>query len=156
MSPSVSMPLPLSNLKHLRIFSTMMKLFVTIFLSLACFSAAFQVQPRAAAVAAPRLVVVPTTSGGETSTSLYGFLPEPERESLTRDSEPDDFFATYVPYNSLVAGGFCGEIVVVAAAAFAASSIVPRTGVFLTQSIIMFFLSFLCCRLVDTTETRTR
>jgi hypothetical protein len=28
------------------------------------------------------------------SSAKFAFLPEPEREKLTRDSEPEDFFAT--------------------------------------------------------------
>lgn len=67
---------------------TKMKLIATILLSMACLSAAFQVQPRGAVATTHKI------AGATTSTSLYGFMPEPEREKLTRDSEPEDFFAT--------------------------------------------------------------
>lgn len=66
-----------------------MKLIATILLSVACLSAAFQVQPRVNSVTAfsPKNQV-------DTATSLYGFLGDKERDTLTRDSEPEEFFAT--------------------------------------------------------------
>ena len=67
---------------------TKMKLIATILLSMACLSAAFQVQPRGAVATTHKI------AGATTPTSLFGFMPEPEREKLTRDSEPEDFFAT--------------------------------------------------------------
>ena len=63
-----------------------MKLIATIVLSFACLSAAFQVQPRSA------VSFVQNQVG--TTTALQGFLGDKERDALTRDSEPEDFFAT--------------------------------------------------------------
>eukprot|EP00977_Amphora_coffeiformis_P003626 scaffold703_cov168-Amphora_coffeaeformis.AAC.29 len=65
-----------------------MKLIATILLSIVCLSTAFQVQPRTANG------VGFSKSHADTTTSLNGFLGEPEREKLSRDSEPDEFFAT--------------------------------------------------------------
>ena len=46
--------------------------------------------------AAPSRAVHTTTSSSRTTSSALGmgFMPEPEREKLTRDSEPDEFFST--------------------------------------------------------------
>lgn len=65
-----------------------MKLLASILMSLLCVSMAFHVQPRSSKVLAFSQSSVGTTS------SLYGFLGDKERESLTRDSEPEEFFAT--------------------------------------------------------------
>lgn len=35
-----------------------------------------------------------TTKTATKATPLFGFLGEPERKKLTRDSEPEEFFAT--------------------------------------------------------------
>lgn len=37
-----------------------------------------------------------TTKTATKATPLFGFLGEPERKKLTRDSEPEEFFATWV------------------------------------------------------------
>lgn len=34
------------------------------------------------------------TFARQTTLAKMGFMPEPEREKLTRDSEPEEFFAT--------------------------------------------------------------
>ena len=65
-----------------------MKLIATILLSIVCLSTAFQVQPRSTNG------VAFSKSQLDTTTSLYGFLGDQERDALTRESEPEDFFAT--------------------------------------------------------------
>lgn len=65
-----------------------MKLVATILLSIVCLSAAFHVQPRSTGVAFSK------TQQLDTTTSLYGFMGDKERDTLTRDSEPEEFFAT--------------------------------------------------------------
>ena len=67
-----------------------MKLIASLLLSMLCLSAAFQAQPRSA----KQSVAFLNNQVVGSPTKLYGFLPEPERESLTRESEPEDFFAT--------------------------------------------------------------
>jgi hypothetical protein len=44
----------------------------------------------------PSFMARTTTVSSSSKTRVYGFMPEPEREKLTRDSEPEDFFATWV------------------------------------------------------------
>lgn len=74
-----------------------MKLIATILLSVACLSTAFQVQPRTqGAVGAFSSSSAATRGTTTTTTPLYGFLGDKERDGLTRDSEPEEFFATYV------------------------------------------------------------
>lgn len=43
---------------------------------------------------APRAVLSPTAKQSVQQTPLFGFLGDKERDALTRDSEPEQFFQT--------------------------------------------------------------
>jgi hypothetical protein len=69
-----------------------MKLFISILMSLVCLGAAFHVQPHST-----KKTLSFQSHGVDVvraSAPLYGFLGDKERDALTRDSEPEEFFAT--------------------------------------------------------------